>query len=139
MTENLWLKMTKREGQSWFLRSFGSKNYPKLTLGTSKSNHWVQSYSHFIFHVSWFLQWPDHWIGLQKLPMAHLNPTTVSKAVVISFFKSADLYCYFNCYLKCTFFQPVNHFLWIVLVYVFLELIWNTELDLGKQSYHDFP
>ena len=46
----------------------GLKNYPKLTPHTLKSIHWVQSYSHFNFHVSWFVQWPHHWIGNEKLP-----------------------------------------------------------------------
>ena len=53
----------------------GSKNYPKMIPHMLKSIHSVQSYGHFIFHVSWFVQWPHHWIGLKKLPQ--IDPTYV--------------------------------------------------------------
>ena len=32
------------------------------------SAHWFQSYGKVFFHVSWFVQWPYHWIGHEKLP-----------------------------------------------------------------------
>ena len=44
------------------------KNYPKRTLHMLESVHWFQSYGEVFFHVSWCVQWPHHWIGLEKLP-----------------------------------------------------------------------
>ena len=44
------------------------KNYPKMTPHMLKSVHWFKSYGEVFFHVSWCVQWPDHWIGLEKLP-----------------------------------------------------------------------
>ena len=41
----------------------GMKNYPKMTPHLPYSMHWFPSYMKVIFHVSWFVQWPHHWIG----------------------------------------------------------------------------
>ena len=49
------------------------KNYPKMTPHMLKSVHWFKSYGEVFFHVSWCVQWPDHWIGLEKLP--HNDPS----------------------------------------------------------------
>ena len=44
------------------------RNYPKLTLDMLTSIHWIKCYVNVFFHVSWCVQWPHHWIGLEKLP-----------------------------------------------------------------------
>ena len=44
------------------------KNYLKRTPHMLESVHWFQSYGEVFFHVSWCVQWPHHWIGLEKLP-----------------------------------------------------------------------
>ena len=46
----------------------GMKNYPKMTPHLPYSMHWFPSYVKVVFHVSWFVQWPHHWIGHEKLP-----------------------------------------------------------------------
>ena len=40
------------------------KNYPKMTLDTLKSVHWIKSWE----NVFIFVQWPHHRNGLEKLP-----------------------------------------------------------------------
>ena len=47
---------------------FASKNYSKMTPHMLKSVHLIKSYRGFFFQVSWFVQWPHHYIGLKKLP-----------------------------------------------------------------------
>ena len=53
----------------------GMKNYPKMTPHKPYSMHWFPSYMKVIFHVSWFVHWPHHWTGHEKLP--HIDPSHV--------------------------------------------------------------
>ena len=52
------LKSADLYSHSWFDLTFGMalKNYPKMTLWTSKSAHWIKRYSDNYFDVSWFIQ-----------------------------------------------------------------------------------
>ena len=47
---------------------FALKNYPKMTFRLTKSVHWIKSYWDVFIHVSWCVQLPHHWIGLENLP-----------------------------------------------------------------------
>jgi len=70
------------------------KHYPKVTLDTLKSVHWIRSYGDIFFHVSWYIQWPHHRIGLKKLSQKEpscWNWSTGSKVIMI--FPSCQLIC----------------------------------------------
>ena len=40
----------------------GMKNYPKISPHMPDSVHWFPSYAKVFFHVSWYVQWPQHCI-----------------------------------------------------------------------------
>ena len=86
------------------------KNYPKMTPHMSKSIHAVQSYGLFIFNVSWFVQWPHHWIGLEKLPQN--DPSHVK-----IFLLGSKLWSFhFHCQLICALYN------WFDFVYIVKHL-----------------
>ena len=56
---------------------FALENYPKIIFRFQKSVHcirsywdvFIKSYGDIFLHVSWCVQWPQHWGGLKKLPL----------------------------------------------------------------------
>ena len=82
--------------------ALGFKNYPKLTPNSTKADHWIKSYDHCIFWVSWFVKWPHQWIGLQKLPKIDpsLNKIRRLDQKLWSF--------HFLCQLICTVTSPLD-------------------------------
>ena len=73
--------------------AFATGNYPKMASDTLK--FWIISYGDVFFHVSWCVQWPHHWIGLEKTPKGLStcqNPSTGSEVMEICFAMSADMY-----------------------------------------------
>ena len=80
----------------------GMKNYPKMTPHMLQSAHWFQSYGKVFFHVSWFVQWPHHWIGHEKLPQNDPSYATICP-LVLKLWKGP-----LPCQLICTVTSPLD-------------------------------
>ena len=105
---SIWTQVMERSSSmsadlySDLIIGLGMKIYPKMTPHIPQSTYRFQRYGKVFFHVSWFVQWPHHWIRHEKLP--NIDPSYALFHALVSKLHKGLL----PCQLICTVTSPLD-------------------------------